>query len=690
MPRSLVFGNSHMLATFDETLQMRDLYYPYVGMEDQTTYGHMHRIGVLVEGRGFSWLGDGSWRVTPSYTPETLVGNSTLRNDRLGLVITAFDYVHPVHNILLRHFRMRSTDGARHVRMFFNHNFYIYGDKQKDTAFYEPYTNCIIHYRQSRYFLVGGTTDRPTECVTGVDGGRYESVLRSMQHLKTCGISSFNVGKADYRGLEGTWKDAEDGELNRNPIEQGSVDSTVGIHCAVGADKETEVVLWLCLGKTLNDVLRLQQIVLDDTPERLLRHCHNYWKSWVNKTQWNFGSLSPQLIELFKRSLLLIRTHIDKNGGVIAAADSDIMAFNRDTYTYVWPRDGAFVSLALDQAGYQEVTREFFRFCCRIQSPDGYLLHKYNPDGSLGSSWHPWFRSGEAQLPIQEDETALVIHALWKHFQSTNDFEFLQEMYENFVRKGSNFLCDFREEKTGLPLPSYDPWEEHRGIFTYTTAATIAGLHASARICHILGHHQHSEIYEAAADQMRQALLFHLFDEGTQRFLKKIKRKDGQTTERDLTPDASIAMIWILGVLPVDDPRVLSTMRQLTEQLSLKTGIKGFARYPGDHYQEVVPIGGDIPGNPWIITTLWFAQWQIATAKISGDLAGAKGILEWVLRCASPSGILPEQMHPLTGAPLSVAPLTWSHSTFVETVIQYLNKERSLLGQEIYAKMGGG
>jgi GH15 family glucan-1,4-alpha-glucosidase len=82
--------------------------------------------------------------------------------------------------------------------------------------------------------------------------------------------------------------------------------------------------------------------------------------------------------------------------------------------------------------------------------PDGFMLHKYNPDGSAGSSWHPWFRDGSAQLPIQEDETALVIYAMWKHFKNVNDFEFLQEMYQTFVRNGAQFLCDFREEASGL------------------------------------------------------------------------------------------------------------------------------------------------------------------------------------------------------------------------------------------------
>ncbi len=66
-----------------------------------------------------------------------------------------------------------------------------------------------------------------------------------------------------------------------------------------------------------------------------------------------------------------------------------MILFNRDTYSYVWPRDGALVANALDLAGYPEVSQGFFRFVARIIEPQGYLLHKYNPDGTPASSWHP-------------------------------------------------------------------------------------------------------------------------------------------------------------------------------------------------------------------------------------------------------------------------------------------------------------
>ena len=375
---------------------------------------------------------------------------------------------------------------------------------------------------------------------------------------------------------------------------------------------------------------------------------------------------------------MLIRVHADNHGGIVAAADSDIMAFNRDTYTYVWPRDGAFVSLALDQAGYSEVSRRFFEFCARVQTPDGYLLHKYNPDGSVGSSWHPWLRDNEPQLPIQEDETSLVLVALCKHFEQTQDFEFLQQMYESFIRKAAQFLCDFREAETGLPLSSYDLWEEHRGIFTYTIATVIAGLQSAAYMAQMLGHLTHSQRYHQVVDEMRQALLFHMFDEKEQRFVKKIKRKNGKTVERDLTPDASVAMVWKLGVLPPDDPRVVSTMLQLEKMLAVKTAIGGYARYTIDHYQAVTAPSDEVPGNPWLITTLWNAQWHIACAKTLADMENPNHTIEWIKQYASPAGILAEQLHPYTGAPLSVAPLTWSHATYVETILQFVKKEKEI------------
>lgn len=102
------------------------------------------------------------------------------------------------------------------------------------------------------------------------------------------------------------------------------------------------------------------------------------------------------------------------------------------------------------------------------------------------------------------------------------------------------------------------------------------------------------------------------------------------------------------------------------------------ARYEGDHYARVSDDRENVPGNPWIICTLWRAQWLIKSARTRADLDVPRDLLEWANLCALPSGVLPEQIHPYTFVPLTVAPLTWSHSEVVETVYQWLEKRAEL------------
>jgi hypothetical protein len=39
-----------------------------------------------------------------------------------------------------------------------------------------------------------------------------------------------------------------------------------------------------------------------------------------------------------------------------------------------------------------------------------------------------------------------------------------------------------------------------------------------------------------------------------------------------------------------------------------------------------------------------------------------------------PSGVLAEQLNPITGEPLSVSPLTWSHATYIATVHRLMRR----------------
>jgi GH15 family glucan-1,4-alpha-glucosidase len=147
---------------------------------------------------------------------------------------------------------------------------------------------------------------------------------------------------------------------------------------------------------------------------------------------------------------------------------------------------------------------------------------------------------------------------------------------------------------------------------------------------------------------------------------------------KDMTLESSVYGIFEFGVLPADDERVVSTMQANKAGLTIKTEIGGSARYHHDYYFQRSSDIENIPGNPWIICTLWIAEWEIECAKALADLESPRKTLEWVVKHAMESGILPEQLDPFTGEPVSVAPLTWSHATYVLTVVKYLNKYNKL------------
>jgi len=137
--------------------------------------------------------------------------------------------------------------------------------------------------------------------------------------------------------------------------------------------------------------------------------------------------------------------------------------------------------------------------------------------------------------------------------------------------------------------------------------------------------------------------------------------------------DASAAALFLFGVLPTGDPHLVATMQSIGRTLWVKTGVGGLARYENDYYFRVTE-DARVPGNPWILCTLWLADWAIAAAQSKADLRSALDLLVWAAGCAPPTGILSEQVHPFTRAPLSVAPLTWSHAQYVATASAYLDK----------------
>ena len=650
MPKDIPVSNGSFLLNFDSDYQIRDVYFPFIGQENHAS-GHPFLFGVWVDGQ-ISWMGP-EWEKDLRYQNESLVTDVLLKNEALGVELRCSDVVDVDLNIYIKKIEVTNLKDKPHqVRLFFSHDFNLYGNDIGGTAYFDPRSCSVIHYQIQRYFLI------------------------SCWAHDQWGVNHFACGRKEASGNLETVQETENGELSGEASAWGAPHSTIGIWLHLPAKGKTNAYYWMAAGMTYSEVTQLNSEVHNITPGELLRRSSKYWKTWIRKDSLQLQCLPKSIIDVFSRSLLILRTQIDNHGAIIAANDSDIVRFGKDTYSYMWGRDGAFVAAALAKAGYSHVCMKYFDFCDRVLSDDGYLFQHYNPDGSLASNWHSWVVDGEEVLPIQEDSTALTLWALWIHYESLKDIEFIRPLYSTLIKKVADFLVSYRDPHTLLPLPSYDLWEERYALHAYTVASVIAGLRAAANFATLFQDTSLAEKYDSAADEMTGGIRQHLYHDGLKRFARSGSRV-GRGYKLDEVIDISLLSLTTLGILDPKDPRMIETANAVREQLWLNTSVGGYARYQGDVYQRAEDSPEDLPGNPWFISTLWLAEYFIDQAENQQQLQATLPYLEWCGNNALPSGVLAEQIHPVSGIPLCVSPLTWSHSAFVWTVLRYAEKDKT-------------
>jgi glucoamylase len=651
MPRDIPVGNGSLLVAFDAQYRLADFYFPHVGMENQAAA--KFRFGVFADG-ALSSTDEAPWQRTLDYLRDTLVTDVLLQNDAAGLRLRCYDAVDPDRRVYIRKIVVRNLrDEARDVKLFFHHDFALYGSGIGDTAMYDPSTRSIVHYKSKRFVLIN------------CDGG----------------VGEYACTRSALTGVEGTWKDAEDGALAMTPIAQGAVESAIGVPLHLDASGSATLFYWICAGRTYDEVRALHEQTREETPARILTRTGSHWytwvNKWVNKPDRDLSDLPDEITDLYRRSLLVISTQCDREGAVVAANDSDIQWGHNDHYSYMWTRDASMVCDAMDRAGFPEITRRFLRLANELIRDEGFFLHKYNPDGSPAPLWQPWVRDGEFQLPIQEDETALVIWLVARHYERTRDLELLREVYPRLVVSAADFLVRHRDDESGLPLPSFDIWEERQGTFTFTCATVWAGLNAAAELANLFNDQERRATYAKAATELRDAMKRHLWIEEESRFARGLSI-DGSL---DTTVDASAAFgAFYFGAFPPASAMAEGTMRAVRERLWVQTDTGGIARYENDPYHRISDETGRVPGNPWILCTLWLAEHRIATAASIAELQPALDLVRWARARATPSLILPEQIDPYDGQPLSVAPLTWSHAQVVSVVHAWLDALHRLRG----------
>ncbi len=641
MGRPVVLSNGQMFVGLDENGQVHDFYYPYVGLDNLTNArSSQHKIGVWVDGV-FHWTDDGTWKTKVDFSDESLVSDITLHSDDLAIDLHFNDFVDVEYNALVRCIKITNkTDKKRDVRLFMHQVFQIGRAGRADTAMYVPEDNYILDYKGRCCILIAG------KCP---DDGAFDQ---------------YAVGVYNIEGKVGTFIDAEDGELSNNAVEHGGVDSVIRFRRSIEPNGEYAIDYWVIAADSQSDAQVVHNNFRHFPLETRLKATREYWRDWVQPDRENLRSIQPHEQRELRKSMLIIKAHCDERGSILASGDSSIFNYGRDYYCYCWPRDGSYAVWPLIRLGQFEEAQNFFDFIRDTRHPDGYVMHKYQPDRAIGSTWHPLIHGKSKELAIQEDETAIIIFMLGEYYRVSKDRAYIENMFDSFIDPCANFLSNYVDKETGLPHASYDLWEEKFLTSTYTVCTVIAALEIASQLADMLGRSQSEVVHwRHAAAKMGKGLDLLYHPDGYFRKGLYVHPDGSGEIDYDNTLDiSSLYGLYMFAKLPLDDERLKSTVMQVEKRLLNTSPIGGVIRYENDDYF----LGKTkYKGNPWIVGTLWLAQYYNST----NQLERAQELVKWVLDRALPSGAMSEQFDPETGIALGVTPLVWSHAELINTML---------------------
>src|SRR5579863_942352 len=435
---SAILGNGRLLVCLDETGSIAQLFYPNI---DTGPHVRSFLTGIRVNNalrssiettaeNGLStkeeqahedifWLAGEDWKYEPGYLPDTFVARSVGSNTAAGIQIEQVLAVHPDFDILMNEITVTNLTSKPLDCKFITYAGMNIGYQRSDNCcFFDNETSSLIFYAPDCFIALS--------CEAPVYGYACENDDSESDN------STFrHISKDHFSGLE---------------YAIGAVCGAVGHDFGqIGVGSSITRRMTLCFGQSLEEVARTSSLAKEST--YLIEETVAWWQELYTHSA--LALKSPIAERLHQSSLMVLRLLTDREtGGMIAAPECDPDFTSSGGYGMCWPRDGAFISHALDLVGQYDQARMFYDWALRVQPESRIWRQRYFVDGKLAPMWGDQF-----------DETCTVVWALCLHIQLTGDLAYAQEVFSQLVRTCVSIQAALASE-TGLAPISKDLWEE--------------------------------------------------------------------------------------------------------------------------------------------------------------------------------------------------------------------------------------
>ena len=392
-------------------------------------------------------------------------------------------------------------------------------------------------------------------------------------------------------------------------------------------------------------------------PEQALDDTESYWRDWAHECK-HHGDYHE---EIHSSLLLLKALTYAPTGGIVAAPTCSlperIGGVRNWDYRFCWLRDATLTLLAMVQAGYNDEAVAWRAWLLRAVAGDPadvQIMYGLGGERRLDERELGWLPGYEGSRPVRTGNGAC------QQLQLDVYGEVLDSLYQARVHGAPadehvwslmRSLLSWLEE--GWRLEDAGIWEV-RGPerhFTHSKVMAWVAFDRAVRFHDEFGRDGPIERWRALRDEIHAEVLTRGWSDERQAFVQSYGSSE---------LDASALLIPLVGFLPVDDPRVVSTVETIRRDLTWD----GFVlRY---HTDEDGDVDG-LPAGEGVFLACSF--WLVEVLTLQGRRDEARALFERLLALRNDVGLLAEEYDPRSGRQLGNFPQAFTHLTLVEAAL---------------------
>jgi GH15 family glucan-1,4-alpha-glucosidase len=405
-------------------------------------------------------------------------------------------------------------------------------------------------------------------------------------------------------------------------------------------------------------VFALHRSTLEETPAHIwdqdallarLGETVEAWQSWSALHQ-NYDGPWRELVHHSGRVLQGLT--FQPSGAIVAAATTSLPeevggARNWD-YRYSWVRDASFTMEALWVAACPDEVSNFFAFMTTAAAGSIeplQIMFGVGGEHDLSERTLPHLSGWRDSAPVR------IGNGAWQQAQIDVYGELLDAAFL-LADKITEMDEDMRAFLVALADTAANRWRDpDHGIwevrgeprhFLYSKVMCWVALDRAVKLADRLSATDRAPHWKATRDEIWQTVV----DAGWNPSAGAFTQYFGGDTL-----DASTLMMPIVGFLPADDPRVLSTIDAIATRLTDDRGL--VYRYRAESGVDGVS-GGE---GTFLLCTFWLAQ----ALAMAGRVSEARDVFERAAAYANDVGLLAEEIDPATGELLGNFPQAFSH-----------------------------